>query len=349
MNLYEILYKEEFGREDIISLLQIEDEADLRLIYKRADEVRREFCGDEVHLRGIIEFSNFCEQNCVYCGLRKSNDDLPRYRMGFDEIIKCAETINKLGVQTVVLQSGEDFFYDCAYIEKIIRSIKNATGAAITLSLGERDFTEYERWKSAGADRYLLKHETANEILYSSYHPGERLNDRLDHLRYLKSLGFQTGSGNLIGMPHQELGDIADDILLCKDLEADMVSFSPFIPSPGTPYKNMAGCGVDLALKTLAVSRIVLKDVHIPATTALANIDDEGQAKGLRAGANVIMPNFTPHVYKEKYLIYPHTKRLSDDSAVQYNKVKLMVESQGRKISESKGHSLKRKSQFFAE
>ncbi len=343
MQIDEILYKEELNKEDIITLLQTEDECSTGLIYRRAEEVSRLYCGNEVHLRGIIEFSNYCEQECLYCGLRQSNRALTRYRMSADEILKCAIDIHKLGIQTVVLQSGEDSHYACGFIEEIISSIKKETGAAITLSLGERNFEEYEKWRLAGADRYLLKHETANQRLYSIYHLGQELDERINHLQFLKSLGYQTGSGNLIGLPRQTFNDIADDILICKKLEVDMASFSPFIPSPGTPYGKMKGCGFDDALKTLAVARIVLKDVHLPATTALANIDDGGWKKGLNAGANVIMPNFTPSVYKENYLIYPHTERLREDPITHYREIKSAVEATGRTISKTQGHSLKNK------
>lgn len=326
-----------FSKDEIITLLQTEDKNDIQKIYSKADEVRKQYCGDEVHLRGIIEFSNYCEQNCLYCGLRKFNHSITRYRMTEEEILQTAKTIYEAGIKTIVLQSGEDFNFSGEEIYRIIKSIKNDFDVAITLSLGERDFGDYKIWKDAGADRYLLKHETANPKLYSTYHLGQKLYDRVEHLQYLKSLGYQIGSGNLIGLPDQSIEDIADDIILCRDLEVDMASFSPFIPSTNTPYQNQKQADVDYVLKVMAVARIVLKNVHIPATTALATIDSNGREKGLMAGANVIMPNFTPSAYRDKYSIYPNKK--VDENPMLELRNTLFIS--GRNFAEGQGHSLK--------
>ncbi len=308
--LSDVLNKPQLNKDDIVYLLSLKDDKDISELFRKADSVRKEFCGDEVHLRGIIEFSNYCEADCVYCGLRKGNKQLDRYRMSVEEIIETAKHIHSAGIKTVVLQSGEDFSYSKEDITRTIKSIKDNCDVAITLSLGERSFEEYDEWKSAGADRYLLKHETANEKLYSALHSHQKLEERLAHLRYLKSIGFQAGSGNIIGLPGQTIEDIADDILLCKELDCDMCSFSPFIPSPETPMKNIPPADLNLTLKTMAVARIVLKNVHIPATTALSTLTPEGRRLGLTVGANVIMPNFTPDEYKDKYRIYANKKNL---------------------------------------
>ncbi len=338
-SLSDVLNKQQFDKDDIIYLLSLSDKEDIAELFHKADSVRKEFCGDEVHLRGIIEFSNYCEQDCIYCGLRKSNIQLERYRISPNEIIETAARIFSAGIKTVVLQSGEDFYYTKDDITKIIRSIKASCDVAITLSLGERSFNEYEEWKSAGADRYLLKHETANKKLYSALHSHQELEERLSHLRYLKSIGYQAGSGNIIGLPGQTIQDIADDILLCKELDCDMCSFSPFIPSPETPMKNIPPADLNLTLKTMAVARIVLKDVHIPATTALSTLSPDGRRLGLKAGANVIMPNFTPDRYKDKYQIYANKKTY--DPIKYVAELKQMIFSMGLKISSTKGHSLK--------
>lgn len=339
-SLSDILSKPELDKKDIVYLLSLNDETEISQLFIKADSVRKEFCGDEVHLRGIIEFSNYCEQDCVYCGLRKSNKHLDRYRMSIDEIIETARKIFSAGIKTVVLQSGEDFYYRKEDITRIIKSIKDNCDLAITLSLGERSFEEYDEWKSADADRYLLKHETANEKLYSALHSHQKLEERLAHLKYLKSIGFQAGSGNIIGLPGQTIEDIADDILLCKEIDCDMCSFSPFIPSPETPMKNIPPADLNLTLKTMAVARIVLKNVHIPATTALSTLTPEGRKLGLNVGANVIMPNFTPDEYKDKYRIYANKKTY--DPIEYVSELKQMIHSMGRKVSEEKGHSLKR-------
>ena len=258
MDIKPILQKDNLEKKEIISLLQADDAKDINIIFARAAEIRNEFMGNEIHLRGIIEFSNYCEQNCLYCGLRKSNEDLQRYRMNEEIILSIAKTINEKGIKTIVLQSGEDNNCSSEFISKIIRHIK-LFDTAVTLSLGERNFNEYEIWKEAGADRYLLKHETANPKLYSMYHQGQLLDERLKHLTILKKLGYQVGSGNLIGLPFQTIEDIADDILLCKKMDVDMASFSPFIPSPDTPYRQKKTVDSKLILKTIAVARIVLK------------------------------------------------------------------------------------------
>lgn len=343
MVLDDLLHKSDLSKEELAFLLQLQSKADLEKLITRADEVRKQYCGDEVHLRGIIEFSNNCEQECLYCGLRKGNYAISRYRMNEEDILRAAKDIIALGIKTIVLQSGEDFYYSGSYFARVIRGIKNIADVAVTLSVGEREFTDYKLWRQAGADRYLLKHETANPKLYSIYHQRQKLLDRIKHLRFLKSIGFQIGSGNIIGLPHQTLEDIADDILLCKELNVDMASFSPFIPSENTPYSSKEQCSVELAVKTLAVTRIVLRDSHIPATTALATIHPHGRELALQAGANIIMPNFTPQPYKGNYLIYANKNRADDDDAGYLERIKKVITSAGRKIGETPGHSLKMK------
>ncbi|HZW38413.1 MAG TPA: [FeFe] hydrogenase H-cluster radical SAM maturase HydE [Ignavibacteriaceae bacterium] len=342
MILKSILKKDNLDKFEISFLLSLSDKKDIDLLYQRADEVRKKYVGDDVYLRGIIEFSNYCEQDCLYCGLRKSNDGLERYRMSLDNILLTAGNIVKSGIKTIVLQSGEDFLFSKSDITNIIKSIKEKYDVAITLSLGERSREEYFEWCEAGADRYLLKHETANPKLYSMYHQGQNLADRITHLNYLREAGFQIGSGNLVGMPHQTNDDVADDILLCKELDVDMCSISPFISSPSTPYKKKSNCSVEYVLKTMAVARIVLKNSHMPATTALATLDIEGREKGLQVGANVIMPNFTPNPYRKNYLIYPDKKCLTDDPMNCAGCLSIMVQSLGRRIGVDKGHSLKK-------
>ena len=341
MNLDELLNKEDLNREEIVFLLGLNDITDQQKLFKKADYIRSIYCGNEVHLRGIIDFSNYCGENCLYCGLRKENISLSRFRMPAEEIIATAHIISNLGIHTIVLQSGEDSYYDTDLIAYIIYQIKQNTGAAITLSLGEREFDEYREWKIAGADRYLMKHETANPNLYSILHTKQKLEDRLSHLRFLKSIGYQIGSGNMIGLPFQTLEDIADDILLCKGLDLDMAAFGPFLPSPDTPLHNKQPESVDLILKTMAVARILLKNVHIPATTALATLYDDGRIKGLNVGANVVMQDLTPNPYRGQYQIYPDRKCISDDPMNCKGCLQLQIESIGRSIANSRGDSLK--------
>lgn len=346
MNLNTLLHKEELTKEEIVFLLNLHNKEEEQALFERADEVRAIYCGSEVHLRGIIEISNYCDQNCLYCGLRKENISLQRYRMTPEEIIETAHTISNLGIYTIVLQSGEDEYFDTDLIAYIIYQIKQHADVAITLSLGERGFDEYREWKIAGADRYLLKHETANSKLYSVYHSKQKLEERLNHLRFLKSVGYQIGSGNMVGLPQQTVEDIADDILLCKELDLDMAAFGPFIPSPNTPYQNKKVGDVDLTLRTMAVARLVLKNVHIPATTALATLDEDGRIRGLNAGANIIMPDLTPTPFRQLYQIYPDRKCINDNPLNCKGCLQLQIESIGRTISQNRGDSIKLDSQL---
>ncbi|MFH1195914.1 MAG: [FeFe] hydrogenase H-cluster radical SAM maturase HydE [bacterium] len=342
MKLNELLnIEKELNRDEIIFLLNLSDTSDKIKLFNSADAVRKVYCGDEIHLRGVIEFSNYCNENCLYCGLREDNFTIKRYRMSAEEIISTAQQISNLGIRTLVLQSGEDSYYNTDFIAHVIYSIKQSADVSITLSVGERGFDEYRTWKIAGADRYLLKHETANAEWYSIYHLKEKLNIRLEHLKFLKSIGYQIGSGNMIGLPMQTIEDIADDILLLKQLDVDMAAIGPFIPSPFTPYQKKPSGSVDMTLKALAIGRIVLKNVHIPATTAIDSIDIEGREKSLKAGANVIMPNFTPHPYREYYKIYPNKRGSKDDPLLAHKSLQSRIELIGRKISTGKGDSLK--------
>jgi len=272
----------------------------------RADNIRDRYCGNEVHLRGVIEFSNWCIRNCLYCGLRSSNKKLTRYRMRKEEIVESALGGSRVGIKTIVLQSGDDPWYFAETISEIIQRLKERIDVAITLSVGERDYKDYKLWKSAGADRYLLKHETANSLLYSKLHPGQTLKKRIKILGWLKELGYQVGAGNIVGLPGQTVQDLAEDIGLMKELDVDMVGIGPFIPHPDTPLGREKPGTLDMTLKVLAVARIVLKDVHLTATTAVGSIHPWGREKALEAGANVVMPNITPTKYRSLYQVYPN-------------------------------------------
>ncbi len=310
-------------------------------LIRQADSVRQRYCGDEVHLRGVIEFSNWCCRDCLYCGLRRSNTKLARYRMTKEEIVECALTGFRAGIKTIVLQSGDDLEYQADDISEIIQRIKEKADVAITLCVGERDYRDYKAWKKAGADRYLLRHETANPVLYSKLHPGQNLKKRLEILGWLRELGYQVGAGNIVGLPGQTLRDLADDILLMKELGVEMVGIGPFIPHPDTPFGGEKQGTLDMTLKVLAVARIILGDVHLPATTAVGSIHPEGREMALRAGANVVMPNITPTKYRRLYQLYPG--KICVDESMENCLVCLTkrIESCGRKIAQDKGHSLK--------
>ena len=294
----------DLNRKEIIQLLSLPAKYSPEL-FSAADKVRKEQVGDEIFLRGIIEFSNHCERNCLYCGLRKGNANLSRYRMSEDEIIATAEQIKNTGVPTVVLQSGEDSFYSQDIVCRLIERIRKETDLIITLSIGERALNDYKAFQQAGANRYLLKHETASLELYRYLRPGCEWEYRLQCLRRLKELGFETGTGNMVGLPGQTPEILADDLLVMKLLDADMLGIGPFIAHPDTPLAGIGNDDLELTLCVLALVRLITRNTNIPATTALATLHPQGRLLALQAGANVVMPDFTPEIYKTRYDIYP--------------------------------------------
>ncbi len=298
-------------REDILSLLKLPADFSPDL-FAAADRVRYENVGDEIYLRGIIEFSNYCDRNCLYCGLRKGNSNLSRYRMTEDEILTTAKQIKNTGVPTVVLQSGEDSFYSQDIVCRLIKRIRNETDLIITLSIGERALNDYKAFQQAGANRYLLKHETASRDLYKYLRPGCEWENRLQCLRWLKELGFETGTGNMVGLPGQTPEILADDLLVMKLLDADMLGIGPFIAHPDTPLDGIGNDDLELTLRVLAIARLTTRNTNIPATTALATLHPQGRLLALQAGANVVMPDFTPDIYKTLYDIYPGRKDVGD-------------------------------------
>lgn len=339
--LLEILDKEYLSRAEIIELLSLEEKTQIKELYIAADKRRAKFCGDEVHVRAKVDISNYCTQHCMYCEMREDNFSLKRYRMRPGEIIEIAQRIAKLGIGTIVLQSGEDVTFDTDIVAYIIYSIKQSADIAVTLSLGERGLDEYQRWKIAGADRYILKFETSNERKYSIYRKKKLLNDRVQHLKYLKRIGYQIGSGNIIGLLSQTIDDIADDIILLQELDVDTAIFDSLIPVPFTPYQNLKAGSLELTLKTIAVARLVLKNVHIVSNAFDIYFDKYGEI--LNCGVNAIMPSFTPRKYSgvSKSVL---SERLEIDPFENQKKIKRQIEILGRQISYSHGDSLKKNS-----
>ncbi|NPV72001.1 MAG: [FeFe] hydrogenase H-cluster radical SAM maturase HydE [Firmicutes bacterium] len=332
----------EIDRKAILALL--EGSADTRAkdtLFHTADEVRHRYVGDEVYLRGIIEFSNYCVRNCHYCGLRAANAGLQRYRMSLAETVGAAEKAARLGVGTVVLQSGEDPFWDAPALAEVVREIKRRTGLAVTLSVGDRPREDYALWREAGADRYLLKHETADPELFRGLRPGTTLADRLTCIRHLRELGYQVGSGNMVGLPGQTLASLADDIVLLQELDVEMAGIGPFIPHPQTPLAASSPGEVDLSLRVLAVARLAVPWAHIPATTALGTADPQGRQKALRCGANVVMPNVGPTGYRPLYQIYPGKICLDEMAEKCLICLGRMIGGLGRATGQGPGHSPK--------
>ncbi len=293
----------EITKNEIIEILNTNKKNDW--LFNLADKIRRKYVGNEVHLRGLIEFSNICKCNCKYCGLRSENKTIDRYRISEEEIISYAKNAVKMGYKTVVLQSGEDKFFDTDKMCNIIKKIKELD-IALTLSIGERTFEEYKAFKQAGADRYLIRIETTDKNLYKKMHPNMDFNNRIRCLEDLKTLGYEVGTGCLVGLPEQTIESLANDILFFKEIEADMIGIGPFIPHPQTPLKDEKHGDFILALKVMALTRILLKDINIPATTAMETLNPNGRIIALQSGANVVMPNITTSEYREKYEIYPN-------------------------------------------
>lgn len=317
---------EDIDLKDIIVLLSTEGKAEKEALYHAADRMRKEIVGDTVDIRGAIEFSNYCKKDCKYCGIRKSLKNLDRYRMTEDEIMEVVYRLNDLGLKTVILQSGEDLWWTEEKISSLIKRIKSETGMNITLSIGERPREEYELYRKLGANNFLLKIETTNKELFKYIHPDDDFKHRIECSKWLKELGYLNGSGNIIGLPGQRVEDIAKDILFFKDMGINMIGIGPFVPSKGTPFENYPQGDIDMTLKTVAVTRIVCKRVFIPATTALASLDPDGQTKALKAGANTIMLINTPHKYRYNYQIY------SDKNMVDLKSAFKAVEESKRKM-----------------
>ncbi len=297
-------------KAEIVQLL-ISDKWDAEL-FQAADRVRQRYMGNSVHLRGLIEFSNICRQNCLYCGLRRDNCVIERYRLEPQVIIDLASKAKAYGYKTVVLQSGEDVYYTVNKLVQIIQAIKKLD-LAITLSIGERSRDEYAAYKQAGADRFLMRIETTDKALYEQLDPGMSWDNRVRCLLDLKSLGYELGSGSLVGLPGQTMESLAEDILFFKELDADMIGIGPFIPNGDTPLRDAAGGAFMLSIKVMALTRLLLRNINITATTAMETLHPQGRLLALKAGANVVMPNVTEGDYLRLYALY-HGKICINDT-----------------------------------
>ena len=332
--------------EELEYLLSLEDKEELNYLFSFADKVRKEHCGSGIILRGIIEFSSFCCRECFYCGLNKNNRKLKRYRMSKEELLKAVEYLAACNIKTVVLQSGEDPELDILWLKDIIEHIKLRFDLAITLSVGERSLDDYRLWRQAGTDRYLLKMETLDKNLYSSMHPGMDFDQRLDCLSTLEKLGYQVGTGNIIGLPGQSLKSIAKDIIFFKQGNFDMVGIGPFIPHGNSQFSGEKKGSAMLTLKTIALTRIITRNAHIPATTALGSLNKDYRSDGLKCGANVLMPNFTPQPFRKLYAIYPGKRCVDEPVGACDFCMDGVAKSLGRCIDYSKAHSLKQKKEI---
>ena len=278
-------------------------------LFRTADSMRRSVFGKDVYLRGVVEFSNWCSRPCLYCGLRSANGRLTRYRLEESEVIRCARLCSRMGIGTVVLQSGDDHHFGKEQIGEIIQEIKRQRNVAVTLSLGDRSREELRFWKRCGADRYLLKVETFHGPLHEKLRPGARLQERVRRMNYIRELGYETGSGIIIGLPGLTLADLAEDIRLLSEAELHMIAAGPFIPHPQTPLGKDKPGDILISFRTIALLRLLNPRANIPATSALACLDPGAQRKAISCGANVLMPSITPENVRSHYTIYPGKNR----------------------------------------
>jgi biotin synthase len=324
MNVRDILEKTNFSKEEIIELLRSQAD-DKLLLYQKSAVVRDQYIGKKVWFRGLIEFSNICSKDCLYCGIRKGNKNLTRYNLTDEEILAAARFAFDNNYGSIALQSGElesDFFSD--RIENLLKKVKKLSDGqlGVTLSVGEQEPEVYRKWYNAGAHRYLLRIESTNKTLYNKIHPDDNLHQfsrRLKCLRNLQDIGYQTGTGVMIGLPFQTIDDLAGDLIFMKNFDIDMCGMGPYIEHADTPLLRP---GVrllplkerfDLTLKMIAILRIMMKDINIVAATALQAIDPAGREKAVMIGANIVMPNITPGKYRNNYKLYDN-KPCTDDS-----------------------------------
>ncbi len=296
------------ARKDAPSIIGFYRTASTEELIRKADAVCRQYHSDKVWLRGLIEFSNYCVMDCQYCGIRRSNSNVRRYRLTGDEIIATVKKGLEAGLRTFVLQSGEDPFFTSDRLCRLVGRIKNAVSdnAAITLSCGARTRVQFRELKNAGVDRYLMRFETSDGQLYKALRNGMKLEDRLRALYDLKDLGYETGSGYMVGLPGETEETRINNALLCRKLGLDMAGIGPFIPHPETPLSSAAQMPIELAVRATALLRLLLPLANIPATTAAGTLDPMGREKMIEAGANVLMPNITPVEYRKDYLLYPN-------------------------------------------
>lgn len=316
--LIEKLEKDQtLSKEEFAELLSNHTKEDSEVLFSRARKLAKSYYGNQVYTRGLIEFTNYCRNDCYYCGIRKSNANASRYHLTPDEILTCCKLGYDLGFRTFVLQGGEDLSYTTEDLVGIISSIRQRyPDCAITLSIGERSREEYEAYFQAGADRYLLRHETADGNHYEKLHPPDLTAEHRQRCLWeLKEIGYQTGSGFMVGSPWQTAENLAEDFLFLRELKPHMIGIGPFIPHKDTPLKEFAAGNLEMTLFCIGILRLMFPYALLPATTALGTIDPEGREKGILAGANVVMPNLSPLSVRKKYMLYDNKICTGDEAA----------------------------------
>ena len=334
------LEKEHFlTDEEFKALLEDDSKETAEFLAERANAVKKEIYGTDVYIRGLIEFTNYCKNDCYYCGIRRGNGKVDRYRLTKEQILDCCKTGYELGFRTFVLQGGEDGYFTDERIVDIVKAIKAGyPDCALTLSIGEKSYESYKAFYDAGADRYLLRHETANECHYGRLHPKElSLANRKQCLYDLKKIGYQVGCGIMVGSPFQTTENLIEDLKFIKDLNPNMVGIGPFVPHKDTPFRDYTQGSLELTLKLLSIIRLMLPHVLLPATTALGSINALGREKGILAGANVVMPNLSPRDVRKKYLLYDNKICTGDEAAECIVCMKNRMKSIGHEVVISRG------------
>ncbi len=339
-DIVEKLYRtSDLTDEELTALIDTNDKDAAELLRKYADETRQRYYGKKVFLRGLIEVSSYCRNDCIYCGIRRSNKDAQRYRLSREEILSCCENGYELGFRTFVMQGGEDGTFTDEFMCSVIAEIKEKyPDCAVTLSLGERSYESYKRMKEAGADRYLLRHEAASQELYSKLHPEEMsLQNRKDCLFALKELGYQVGAGFMAGAPYQTTAHLAADLRFLQELQPQMIGIGPFVPHHNTPFADFKGGTLELTLRLLGILRLMFPKVLLPATTALGTIAPNGRELGLKTGCNVVMPNLSPVKVRKKYDLYDNKICTGEEAAECRGCLQRRIESAGYEVATERG------------
>lgn len=326
-------------REQLQTLLATTDEQAINYLRDTARKVADDIYGKQVFIRGLIEFTNYCKNDCIYCGIRRSNPNAQRYRLTEEEILSCCANGYELGFRTFVLQGGEDPYFTDERICNIVAKIKqDYPDCAVTLSIGEKDKVSYQAFYDAGADRYLLRHETADEAHYQSLHPAEMsFQHRIQCLYDLKEIGYQVGCGFMVGSPGQTVDTLYEDLMFIKKLQPHMVGIGPFIPQKDTPFGQEPAGTMEQTLRLLSIIRLIHPHVLLPSTTALGTIHPLGREKGIQAGANVVMPNLSPVAVREKYKLYDNKICTGDEAAECRHCMARRMESVGYQVVVSRG------------
>lgn len=337
---------EQLTEEEFSEILSVRTWKTAGLVFRTARRIREKYYGKRVFIRGLIEFTNYCRNDCYYCGIRRSNQEVSRYRLTPDEILSCCEEGRRLGFRTFVLQGGEDLNFEGREglrgdraLAKVVEEIKRRfPDCAVTLSVGERDREVYEQWFQAGADRYLLRHETADEEHYRRIHPTELSGQRRKEcLRALKDIGFQTGAGMMVGSPGQTVRHLAEDLVFLRELQPEMVGIGPFLPHHATPFAGEEAGSLELTLYLLGLVRLLLPRVLLPATTALGTVFDGGRELGILCGANVVMPNLSPAAVRGNYLLYDNKLCTGCEASEGLSALRKSMESIGYEIVAERG------------